>query len=72
MLLFEKVTTKGIQAKHANKLRMQLAALDFAEVIEDIDLPGYRLHLRNKAKEDCGASGPWGLKSSHVFLVPST
>ena len=37
-------STKGIQAKHAKKLRMQLAALDTAFNIEDLDIPGYRLH----------------------------
>ncbi|MGV7235357.1 MAG: type II toxin-antitoxin system RelE/ParE family toxin [Nitrosomonadaceae bacterium] len=37
-------STKGIQAKHAKKLRMQLAALDTAFCIEDLDIPGYRLH----------------------------
>ena len=37
-------STKGIQAKHAKKLRMQLAALDTAYYIEDLDIPGYRLH----------------------------
>jgi len=37
-------STKGIQAKHAKKLRMQLAALDTAHQIEDLDIPGYRLH----------------------------
>ena len=37
-------STKGIQAKHAKKLRMQLIALDTAYHIEDIDIPGYRLH----------------------------
>ena len=37
-------STKGIQAKHAKKLRMQLAALDTAHYIEDLDIPGYRLH----------------------------
>jgi proteic killer suppression protein len=37
-------STKGIQAKHAKKLRMQLAALDTAQLIEDLDIPGYRLH----------------------------
>ena len=36
--------TKGIQEKHAKKLRMQLAALDSARHIEDLDIPGYRLH----------------------------
>jgi len=37
-------STKGIQAKHAKKLRMQLVALDTAYQIEDLDIPGYRLH----------------------------
>ena len=36
--------TKGIQANHARKLRMQLAALDTAQTIDDMDIPGYRLH----------------------------
>jgi proteic killer suppression protein len=34
----------GIQAHHAKRLRLLLAALDTAEVIEDMDLPGYKLH----------------------------
>ena len=37
-------STKGIQAKHSKKIRMQLSALDTALTIEDIDIPGYRLH----------------------------
>jgi len=41
---FESGSTRGIQSKHANKLRMQLAAMDTAQSIEDIDIPGYRLH----------------------------
>lgn len=41
---YSKGTTAGIQAKHAKKLRAQLAALDTAEVIDDLDIPGYRLH----------------------------
>ena len=35
---------KGIQPSHASKLRMQLAVLDTAQTIDDIDIPGYRLH----------------------------
>jgi proteic killer suppression protein len=35
---------KGIQASHSNKLRMQLAALDTAQSLEDVNIPGYRLH----------------------------
>jgi len=34
----------GIQADHAQKLKMTLAALDTATVIEDMDIPGFRLH----------------------------
>ena len=37
-------STKGIQAKHAKKIRMQLTALHTAHHIEDHDIPGYRLH----------------------------
>ena len=34
----------GIQPQHAKRLRMQLAALDSAQLIEDMDIPGFRLH----------------------------
>lgn len=49
---FETGTTKGIQVKHANKLRMQLAAIDTAQVIDDIDLLGYRLHSLKGARKN--------------------
>ena len=41
---FETGSKAGIQAKHERRLRMQLAAIDTASVIEDIDLPGFKLH----------------------------
>jgi proteic killer suppression protein len=41
---YEKGSTQGIQSNHARKLRMQLAALDTSLSIEDMDIPGYRLH----------------------------
>lgn len=41
---FETGNKAGIQAKHGRRLRMQLAAIDTAAVIDDIDLPGFRLH----------------------------
>ena len=41
---YESGSNKGIQAKHAKKLRMQLTALDTAQSIDDMDIPGYRLH----------------------------
>lgn len=43
-LLFETGSTSGVQATHAKRLRMQLAALDTARTIEDMDIPGFRLH----------------------------
>ncbi len=43
-LFFETGSTKGIQAAHAKKLRMQLIALDTATTIDDMDIPGCRLH----------------------------
>jgi toxin HigB-1 len=50
---YETGSKAGIQASHANKLRMQLAALDTAQNIDDMDIPGFRLHelsgsLRNR------------------------
>ena len=41
---YESGSTRGIQANHTKKLRMQLAALGTAHSIDDIDIPGYRLH----------------------------
>lgn len=41
---FETGSIAGIQAKHERKLRMQLAAIDTASDIDDVDLPGYQLH----------------------------
>jgi len=43
-LLFEKGSTSGINATHKSKLIMRLVALDTASIIEDMDLPGFRLH----------------------------
>jgi proteic killer suppression protein len=43
-LFFESGSTAGIQSKHKDRLRLQLAALNTAAVVEDMDLPGYRLH----------------------------
>ena len=41
---YESGSTKGIQANLARKLRVQLAALDTAQSMDDMDIPGYRLH----------------------------
>jgi len=41
---FETGSTSGIQSKHERKLRMQLTAIDTAQAIEDVNLPGFKLH----------------------------
>jgi len=41
---YEMSSLAGIQPQHGKRLRMQLAALDSAQVIEDMDIPGFRLH----------------------------
>lgn len=42
--LFETGKATGVQPSHARRLRILLAALDTAQEITDMDLPGYRLH----------------------------
>lgn len=41
---FESGNTAGVQASHAKRLWLQLAALNTAGSIDDMDLPGFRLH----------------------------
>jgi proteic killer suppression protein len=41
---FETGSTSGVQGSHVKRLRMQLAALDTAQAVEDMDIPGFRLH----------------------------
>ena len=42
--LFETGSASGVQASHAKRLRLQLSALDTAHFIDDLDIPGFRLH----------------------------
>lgn len=42
---FELGNAAGIQPHHARRLRMLLTALDTAQSIEDMRIPGFRLHL---------------------------
>ena len=59
---FETGSTAGVKANHAKRLRMQLAALDTAQVIGDMDLPGFNLHplKGNRAGQwSISVSGNW-------------
>lgn len=54
----------GIQAKHADKLRLQLFALDNATRPTDMNAPGWRLHRLTGSLKDHWAisvSGNWRL-----------
>ena len=53
---FESGSLAGIQPAQANRLKMQLAALDTAQTIEDMDIPGFRLHALKG-----GERGRWSI-----------
>jgi len=62
--LFETGSTVGIQAGHAQRLRLQLAALATAHAIADLDIPGFALHPLNgemRGRWSISVSGNWRL-----------
>ncbi|MCP9808464.1 type II toxin-antitoxin system RelE/ParE family toxin [Cyanobium sp. HWJ4-Hawea] len=73
-LFFETGKTTGIQPSLSPKLRLQLAALQSANQIEDLECPGYRLHLlkgTDKGRWSIWVNGNWRLtfefREGHVF-----
>jgi len=75
-LFYDTGSLKGIQAKHAKKLRMQLAALDTAHTIDDLNIPGYSLHPLHGNREGVWSitvSGNWRLTfefvDGNIFLL---
>ena len=52
-------STKGIQARHNTKLRIQLAMLNASTEIEDMDKPGWGLHQLKGQR-----TGIWSIKVS--------
>ena len=61
---FETGSTTGIQPAHQQKLRMRLTALDTATEIQDMDLPGFRLHqLKGKLQ------GLWAIDVSKNWRI---
>jgi proteic killer suppression protein len=61
---FETGSASGVHATHAKRLRMQLAALDTARTIEDMDVPGFRLHPlkgRMRGRWAIAVDGNWRL-----------
>ncbi len=41
---YETGSRSGIQPAHASRLRMQFAAMETAHSVDDMDIPGFRLH----------------------------
>ena len=64
MKFFETGSLAGIQPAHQQKLRMWLAALDTATQIEDMDLPGFRLHPLTGDKQ-----GLWAIDVSKNWRI---
>ena len=61
---FDTGSTSGIQATHAKRLRMQLTALETAQAVEDMDVPGFRLHLlkgKLRGRWSVTVNGNWRL-----------
>ena len=64
---FETGSLKGIRPQHKQKLRMRLTALDTAMCIEDMDLPGFRLHQLQGSKK-----GLWAIDVSKNWRIVFT
>ena len=61
---YETGNLAGIQPAHATRLRMQLAALETAQLIDDMDIPGFRLHPlkgNERGRWAIGVNGNWRL-----------
>ena len=73
---FETGSTAGVRANHAKRLRMQLAALDTAQIIGDMDLPGFNLHPpkgKRAGQWSISVSGNWRItfefENGNAYIV---
>ena len=74
--LYETGNVAGIQVSHKSRVRLQLSALDTAQTIEDMDIPGFRLHpLKGKLKGrwSISVSGNWRItfefRDGNAFIL---
>ena len=61
---YENGSKGGIQPTHAARLRLQLAALETARDVSDMEIPGFRLHPlkgSSKGRWSIWVSGNWRL-----------
>lgn len=73
---FDSGSVTGIQPQHAKRLRMQLVALDTASTIDDMDIPGFKLHSLKGANHDrwsVWVNGNWRVtfefREGHAFVL---
>ena len=73
---YESGSATGVQPHHAKRLRMLLTALDTAQSIEDMDIPGFRLHpLKGKERSrwSVWVNGNWRItfefKDGHAYVL---
>ena len=73
---YETGSVAGIQASHAGRLRLQLAALETAQVVQDMDIPGFRLHPlkgQMRGRWAITVNGNWRLtfefRDGHAYVL---
>lgn len=73
---FESGSATGIQPRHAKRLRMLLVALDTAQSIDDMDVPGFRLHPlkgSERGRWSVWVNGNWRLtfefRDGHAYVL---
>lgn len=73
---FESGNAAGIQPHHAKRLRMLLVALDTSQFIEDMNVPGFRLHPlkgSERGRWSVWVSGNWRLtfefRDGHAYVL---
>ena len=74
--LYETSKATGVQTTHVSRLRMQLLALDTAQEIDDMDIPGFKLHaLKGKltGRWSISVSGNWRItfefREGNAFIL---
>jgi len=58
---YEVGNVAGIQSSHKKRLRIQLIALDTATIIEDMDIPGFKLHPLKGSRKGLWSICKWQL-----------
>ena len=73
---YESGSAAGIQPHHAKRLRMLLTALDTAQSIDDMDIPGFRLHPlkgEERGRWSVWVNGNWRVtfefKDGHAYVL---